>query len=106
MRLFYSDTNYGLYPPQDISPIIPLQPRILVICARQGMIDRLSKLGILAIGIWEISEKAFMSIMDISDTIVIVGRKRVHSNFEEKISHLEEYALNISSTPEEHSYLC
>jgi hypothetical protein len=108
MQLYYSETNYDVVPPKDINcSLLLYNRRILAICTRQGMIDRLAKLGILAIGIWEISEEAFKSIMGISDIVIVIGRDRIHPIFEDKMKHIEEYVVsNQDRNTQEHSFLC
>lgn len=106
MRLVYCETDYSVTPPKDISSILTQEKRSMAICSRQGMVDRLAKLGILAFGIWELSEEAIKSVISVSNIIFIIGRDRIHPLFEDKIKHIEEYVSGLNSPAQEHSLLC
>lgn len=105
--LYYCDTTYLSEPPTDISPLI-LQKHtgqpILVMCARQGMVQRINALPesslyrceVEAVGWWELTDRTLGDLIDNLHNYyaaVIVSRDRINEQFYDKLKRFEQEFL-------------
>ena len=108
-KLHYCETHYHVDPPVDINPLI-LQAyskrKILVLCSRQSIIDRIEKLklkNVLACGWWEGEEidlftSGYLNETELStyDVVVVIGKKRISEEFW-PLKYQIENALKVDS---------
>lgn len=107
-QLYYCKTHYDCEPPVDINPLITRrypQGKILVLCARDGMVKRISKLSfaeypeinVAPIGWWEFKDYGLIDqyshlisteILD-NDAVVIIGRDRIDPIFHSLLKAVE-----------------
>jgi hypothetical protein len=87
-KLSYSNTNYNTQPPEDINNLL-VEDSLLTVVAKEGMKKRLAARDIKAIGVWELTRD--FSKLNNYNTIVIIGRSRIHPVYEDRIIELEKY---------------
>lgn len=118
-RLFHCNTHYNTKPPTDINPLILeryKRSKILVFCARKGMLKRISKMisdlkypypdqKIMSCGWWEtdlfeITKGGEVDLIKLLayDVIIIVGRERIDKSFLPIVESIEK--LFICSQPD------
>jgi signal recognition particle GTPase len=111
MELYYCNTHYNTFPPVDINPLLLRKysnEKILVICARQGMIKRIDnasqvraetypKQSVVTCGAWELETKGLVTPQGVNrirlseyDVIIVVGRTRIASQFIPQIKKIEQ----------------
>lgn len=110
-KLYYCNTHYDCHPPVDINPLIlsrHSQSKILALCAREGMVKRISKQDRLpysqfpsatihAVGWWDmqkvglVTPQGYLATDQLLcyDVIVIVGRNRIDSIFSKLLKAVE-----------------
>lgn len=114
--LYYSDTDYDIQPPEDISLFLLRLyrgRRMLAICAREGMQQRIRKMikeenyvgpEIVTAGVWDLDEVDVLNTSEVSipkttvipallksfDVVVLVGKDRVHEDYKYIVEMIEE----------------
>lgn len=102
-RLHFCETHYSVKPPVDINPLVLelyKDKKVLAICAKQQMVDRIDKLEIprlLACGWWEVEEidlypQGYLDYSELFsyDVVVVIGRKRIDEKFWPLLFQLEK----------------
>lgn len=104
--LLYSDPDYNYLIPIDIAPSLLtdlLGNKILIVCAREGMIMRLNSClsqnplyqgqEFDVMGIWEVKLDNIAKLVHNYQKVVIVGKSRIHQIYLDELKAVEKACL-------------